>query len=248
MHSQAFTSARNTLSSDLQRQVLDSIRRLISESRIGYGQKLPAERDMAEELGVNRLTLRRVFDSLTAAGAIVRNGRDGTRLAFPTVFRPLDRDRAESLTETLMADGLRPGGRLLHYAVEAASPGVAAALALAPKARVLHLCRQRSVDGVPFCIETSFLDYALVGDLSDQAVMAAPSLYALLGKRFGIRPAKVDSTIELVTADSEAVLHLSVSPGHPLLQETAIVRDGSGRPLEFLISVNDPRIVKYRSS
>jgi GntR family transcriptional regulator len=248
MHGQAFTSARETLSSDLQRHVLDAIRQLIGEGRIGYGQKLPAEREMAEELGVNRLTLRRVFDSLTAAGAIVRNGRDGTRLAYPTVFRPLDRDRAESLTETLMAEGLRPGGRLLHYAVEAASAEVALALALAPKARVLRLCRQRTVDGVPFCVETSFLDHSLVGDLSDQIVMAAPSLYALLGERFGIRPARVDSTIELITADRETAEHLAVGPGDPLLQETAIVRDGAGRALELLISVNDPRIVKYRSS
>jgi GntR family transcriptional regulator len=243
----SFSSARSELSSDLQREVLDAVQRIVEEGRIGYGEKMPAERDIAEQLGVNRLTLRRVLDSLAANGALTRNGRDGTRLAFPVVFRPLDRDRADSLTETLMADGLAAGGRLLQFSVEPPNTAVAAALALGAGSLVLRIKRVRTVDGLPFCVETSFFDHALTGGLSDEMVTSSPSLYALLETRLGIFPARVDSTLELVQADAETARHLALDAGAPLLLETAIVRDGTERPLELLQSANDPRIVKYRT-
>jgi GntR family transcriptional regulator len=233
----SFSSARSELSSDLQREVLDAVQRIVEEGRIGYGEKMPAERDIAEQLGVNRLTLRRVLDSLAANGALTRNGRDGTRLAFPV----------DSLTETLMADGLAAGGRLLQFSVEPPNTAVAAALALGAGSLVLRIKRVRTVDGLPFCVETSFFDHALTGGLSDEMVTSSPSLYALLETRLGIFPARVDSTLELVQADAETARHLALDAGAPLLLETAIVRDGTERPLELLQSANDPRIVKYRT-
>jgi DNA-binding FadR family transcriptional regulator len=62
-------------------RLVDSLRKEILFGRIPSGERLPAERDLANQLGVNRLTLRAALARLQALGLIVVRHGTGTIVA-----------------------------------------------------------------------------------------------------------------------------------------------------------------------
>ncbi len=53
----------------LYRQVADQIRSQIEHGQLGVGERLPGERELAEELGVSRPTIREALDCPRGRGA-----------------------------------------------------------------------------------------------------------------------------------------------------------------------------------
>lgn len=62
--------------------VVDTLRRRVDSGELTAGQKLPSERSLAEELDVNRRTLRRALDLLQREGLLEPAGARGSRVAL----------------------------------------------------------------------------------------------------------------------------------------------------------------------
>jgi GntR family transcriptional repressor for pyruvate dehydrogenase complex len=62
-------------------RVVEHVRRLIEQSRLGPGDRLPGERDLAQELGVSRPSVRSGLDALEAMGVVVSRRGAGTFIA-----------------------------------------------------------------------------------------------------------------------------------------------------------------------
>jgi GntR family transcriptional repressor for pyruvate dehydrogenase complex len=80
----------------LAQQVLRSLMRQIAARNLGVGDRLPAERDLAAELGVSRCTVREALRSLEAIGAVVRRPKRGAVLA------PVDFALVAEISQVLM--------------------------------------------------------------------------------------------------------------------------------------------------
>src|SRR5262245_58320577 len=105
-----------TSSMPLARQIQGQIERLIREGWLGPGVKLPATRELARALGVNRTTVALAYEELVAAGRARAHVRQGTfvvgpatgeaRPAVPTQARvPLDWSRLFSRSAQLAGSG-----------------------------------------------------------------------------------------------------------------------------------------------
>lgn len=80
--------------------VADHLRRLIHRGDIGPGDRLPAERDLAEQLGVARISLRDAIKSLQNDGYVeVRRGARGGTYVIE-LDEPVARWRARMRTES----------------------------------------------------------------------------------------------------------------------------------------------------
>ena len=60
------------------RQIYQSIQQLIVHGALRPGAKLPSTRDLARDLGVNRITVGRAFQLLESQGFISSKVGDGT--------------------------------------------------------------------------------------------------------------------------------------------------------------------------
>lgn len=89
-----------------QRDVLDALVGMIEARRLGVGDRLPPEMELARELGVGRSTVREALRSWQSMGIVTRNKGAGTVLAAEISGRsmqlPLSVNlEAESLLRTL---------------------------------------------------------------------------------------------------------------------------------------------------
>lgn len=95
----------------LYRQIAEQIRALIASGEFKPGARLPAERDLAKQLGVSRPSVREALIALEVEGWVeVRTGagvfvlerthrRDGARKIPPTEWGPLELIRARRVIE-----------------------------------------------------------------------------------------------------------------------------------------------------
>jgi GntR family transcriptional regulator len=197
------------------------------------GTPVAAERTLSEQFGISRTTVRQALHDLAVEGRIVRRQGRGTFVAPPKVTQNL---QLTSYTEDMVAQGRRPGSKLVNVAIVEAEADVASKLGLPERAKVVRLERVRYADGEPMAVETVYLDHDRFGDIGTVLTNDA-SLYKLLGDRYGVVPVAADETIETVLATPAASRLLGTDASTPMLLLTRSSADDAGRPVEYVRSL-----------
>ncbi len=223
------------------------IREMISANDLGPGDRVPSERQLAEECGANRMTVRKAMDRLVASGVLERAGTSGTRVALPRVTRPMSAQSAQGISRVVESAGGTPGNRLLHFAQAQASAKLAQRLGIAEGDELIVIRRLWTTNGTPFCIETSHLPASRVPGLHAEDLTSGQSLYGLLRKRYGIDAATGERIIGSAPATAMEARHLRLKSGAAILLLRLLSFDGAGRPIEYMTSVNHPRLVVFKT-
>jgi GntR family transcriptional regulator len=229
-------------------EVQDYLLDLVAGPDYGPGDRVPSERALADTLGINRMTVRKAIDKLVDRNVLERNGTSGTRVPLVQVTRPIEVQSSLGITRIIRNAGGNPGNKLLHFGEETATDSIARRLDIAAGADLIMFRRLRSVNDEPFCIETSYLPATRFPGLVAEDLVAGQSLYGLLRERYGVEASAREREIGVGTAtDLEARL-LLIKPGSPTLLLRLVARDGEGRPIEYMRSVNHPHHVVFRNS
>jgi GntR family transcriptional regulator len=196
-------------------QIEDRVAEAIAAGDLEPGDRLPPERELAERLGVSRMTLRQALQTLERRGLVRRTvGRHGgTFVAEPKIEH--DPTAPAGLTEQLRRQGRRAGARVLSARQGASGKRTADALGLDPGAPVFEVVRLRLSDGEPLALERSLFPSASFAGLLDEPLDG--SLYELLARRFGVEIERTVERLEPVIASSGEAPLLAVGEGTPLL-------------------------------
>ena len=204
----------------LYRQLQRLLRGAIQEQVLGPDDALPAERDMADELGVSRITVRKALDGLVAEGLLTRRQGAGT---FVAARVEKSFSKLSSFTEDMISRGRTPHSTWLSRSAGQVTPEESLTLSLSPGAAVYRFNRIRYADGAPMALEYSTVPaFALTGP---EAVEA--SLYEAL-EATGHRPARALQRLRAVLFSEEQAELLAVRPGDPglLIERRGFLRDG----------------------
>ena len=229
------------------RQIEQYILDLINSPGYAPGDRVPSERALAETLGANRMTVRKAIDGLVAQGLLERHRTSGTRIRLPRVTRPTDARTSLGITRLIQSSGGTPGNKLLHFQEQKASGRIAERLGLEEGHPITVVRRLWTVDGAPFCIETSHLPAERVPDLAAEDLTAGQSLYALLRSRYGITTVGGERIISVSTCTEMESRLLDLPPNASCLLLRLVVADQEGRPVEYMTSVNHPRLVVFKT-
>ena len=194
-------------------QIEDALAARISGGELRVGDRLPAERELAEELGVSRGTIRQALDALAARGLIVRGVGRGTFVAAGKVVVRLH--DVAGFTEQMARAGVQAHARVLRAAVTAAPEQVAAALGLAAGAPVVRIERLRLAGKLPVTLEDSWLPSARFPGIEDLDLRG--SIYALMRELYGHAPVRVVESLEPVVAQRHSADALGVAAGSALM-------------------------------
>lgn len=228
--------------------IQDYIVELINGPDYSPGDKVPSERALAEQLGANRMTVRKAIEKLVDRGILERHGTSGTRIPLPQVARPIDIGTSQGITRIIRAAGGTPGNRLLHFGEAKASEAVAGRLRVDPGTDLLMFRRLWTVNGKPFCIETSYLPAVRFPDLHAEDLMAGQSLYGLMQSRYGLTARVSEREISVGACTELEARLLELEPAEASLVLRVTAQDETGRPVEYMKSVNNPHLVVFRTA
>lgn len=228
-------------------QVEATLKEMIEGVVYSPGDQIPSERELSEQLGVSRMTIRRAIENLIHRGLLERRSTNGTYVRKPQVLRRVGKDFALGLTALLQMEGAVPGSRLISFTSVMAPRKIAEKLQLRLGAPVIVIRRLRLANDVPFCIETSYLPAEKLPGLVAEDFTQNTSLYQLLRERYGIEMAKNDETLKLSFATPEEAELLGLKVNAPVLLLRCVVSDQSEVRMEYLVSVNHPERVIFHS-
>ena len=229
-------------------QVQEHVLNLVSGPDFAPGDRVPSERMLAEQLGVNRMTVRKAIDRLVERQVLERHGTSGTRLPLPHVARPIDVRSSLGITRIIRDAGGVPGNRLLHFGEAKATESIAKRLEIAPGAELVMFRRLWTVNEVPFCIETSYLPAARFPELMADNLVSGQSLYAFLAERFGVSVGSTDREISVGTPSEIESRLLRLDKADATLVLRLVARDQAGIPFEYMKSTNNPHHVVFSTT
>ena len=210
------------------------------------GDRIPSERELSEMTDISRMTVRKAIGYLIDQGVLERRGTAGTFLPSAVVRRPVSEGMfANGISSIVRQCGGEPGSRLLFFERRAADPRVAERLEIKAGDPMIVMQRLRTIDDLPFCIETTHMADARVPGLVADDLLGRSSFYALLKERFGLRAYDGEGVISMSTASAREAELLDLGRETSILQFHAVSLDTDRKPLEFLYSVNHPRRVVF---
>ena len=208
-------------------RVLDLVESLV------VGQPIPAERQLAVDLGVSRLTVRAALDELVRDGYLDRRHGSGTYVTEPKIAQPLT---LTSFSDDMRRRGMAPASRTLELTTTLAGARLAHRLDVSPEARLVRVKRLRLADSRPMAMEVLHVPEALVPGLT-RSDFEDRSFYELLRDRYGIIIASGTQSIEPTVTNEEESEVLGVPLHTPafLFERTTVSE--SGRIVEFVRSI-----------
>ncbi len=212
-------------------QIINWMRAQIASGAWPEHFQLRSEIDLAQELGVNRGTLRNAIETLVADGLLIRIHGKGTFVAAAVLEQPL----AESLTtfsESLIDQNIPFETLVLEQSVLLPTPLVMSMLSLDANTAVFFLKRVRYVNQKPIIYLKNFVNYRYCPGI-EAVNFVVNRLFQVLETQYGLRIAWGRRYFEARIADAEIAERLAIQPGEPVMYAQQIVSLADGTPLEM---------------
>lgn len=210
-------------------QIEERLVELIEAGRLAVGDRLPPERELADWVGVSRMTARAALRSLAQRGLVERDVGRGSFVARAKVDHDLT--AFAGFTEMVRRQGLTANARIRAINLAEATEKVARELQLAPGDSAYRIERLRFADDEPLTLEDSWLPADRFPGLLDHDVRG--SLYELMRDAYDLPPTSAVERLEPVVADAKRAEALGVPVGAPLMLVERIASAADGTPVEF---------------
>jgi GntR family transcriptional regulator len=209
----------------LYQQLQRALRRAIENRLLAPDDALPAERILATEFNVSRITVRKALDGLVSDGLLVRKQGSGN---FISARVHKNFAMLTSFSEDMRARGRSVRSTWLKRAAGAVTPEEALTLRLSPGTPVYRFNRLRYADDAPMALEYATVVASALPSLD----AVSSSLYEALGNA-GQLPVRALQRLRAVLLTEDQAKLLKAQPGDAglLVERLGSLRDG--RAVEF---------------
>jgi GntR family transcriptional regulator len=212
-------------SQPLYQQLQRALREAIDRRILGPDDALPAERDLATEFSVSRITVRKAIDGLVNEGLLVRRQGSGT---FVCARVEKNFSKLTSFSEDMRARGRTPRSVWLKKYAGTVTPEEALTLRSSPGTPVYRFHRIRIADDVPMCLEFA----TVLASCLPTVDTVENSLYEAL-ERAGNRPVRALQRLRAVlfTAEQAELMSAKEKDAGLLVERLGFLKDGQA--IEF---------------
>lgn len=182
----------------LYQQLEQQLEALIKGGTLPAGTVLPAERQLAESLGLSRATVQRVYNTLRQHKLVLAQGRRGFLVQETGPRLHPGMDRLKGFTEEMRLLGKSASSRILEQTV-VSDRSISSIFGLPSPAPFLKLVRVRYGDDIPLSREVAWYNLTAAPALEQSDLSG--SVYAFLAERCGTPLIYCDQTVEATTPD-----------------------------------------------
>jgi GntR family transcriptional regulator len=215
-------------------QLKEWLRAEIASGTWQPGDLIPSERELSEQFGISRMTVRQALNELREEGILRREQGRGTYVAEPKIEQRLT--RLTGFTEDMKRRALRSGARVLRQMWVEAPAAAAKALRITPGKQIVLLQRLRMAEGEPMAIESSYLHFGGMAGLLEEN-FENQSLYHCLSEKYGILPTRAEQKVEAAICREQDCRLLHIEPGSPVLRNRRVTYDQRNKPFEYTDSI-----------
>ncbi|MDJ0088366.1 GntR family transcriptional regulator [Pantoea allii] len=144
--------------------IADKLRLRLNSPYVAVGSAIPAEKVLATEFGVARMTLRKAIDLLVSEGLLERRHGSGTYVSGKDICH--ETSSLTGLAEVLRLQGKEVISKVLAFELIAAPPAVASQLRINSGERLFFSRRLRYVDEKLLMLEESYMPVKTFPDLT----------------------------------------------------------------------------------
>ncbi|GAA1379099.1 GntR family transcriptional regulator [Luteococcus sanguinis] len=209
-------------------QVRQILERRIREE-LHAGDALESERELVNQLGVSRVTVRQAIGDLVDEGMLERTQGKGTFVTGPRVNTRL---HLMSFSREMRSRGLEPRTDVLSATAVPADLQVADGLQVDVGEPVVRLERIRLADETPMAHEIGWYPSRIFPGLLDHKLNF---VYDLLADRYGVEATRGEQVVWADAADAHRARILGIAKRAPLLVQERVTWSDE-RVIEFSIS------------
>ena len=191
---------RDDTAMPMYQQLEDQLRARIEDGTLPAGTVLPAERQLAEKLGISRITVQRAYSGLRQRNLVSAQGRKGFLVKGLGPQLHPGMDRLKGFTEEMRELGKKPSSRILERRT-VSDRSIASIFGLPSPSLFLKLVRVRYGDDVPLSREVAWYNLSAAAAL--EGADLSGSVYAFLNERCGVPLTHCEQTVEAATPTSQ---------------------------------------------
>ncbi|MBU3830274.1 MAG: GntR family transcriptional regulator [Candidatus Limosilactobacillus merdavium] len=218
------------MSSPIYIKIHNQLRENIEDGKWKVGERIPAERELANQFSVSRMTLRQAIQELVDEGILERRVGSGTFVANRKVQERMS--GVTSFTDLMKSIGKVPSSTTISYHLTIPSQVEIEKLDLKDGDQVVRMERIRSGNDVPICFEVATIPANLVKELSKEEVTT--SFWETLERKAHLYPGHAVQHISATKATEKIANYLNVKRGDPLLRMTQLSYLQDGTPFEYV--------------
>lgn len=225
----------------LYHQIFESLSRQIHSGEIPNGFKLPAEIDIAEQLGVSRITVKRALNELASTGLVTRKRGRGTQVTLNTAL--VIKGGITDMKSNIVALRKRTEARILertHADIPEAARNALRLPADTPIEKITHML---VLNHDPISITSSYVPAAFSADMMNEAFECETMITII--EKSGVVIKQVDQILSAIGANSFQAKTFGIKPAAPLLQIQGTMIDRSGQPRLYVTSCFQPEFYRY---
>ena len=204
------------------------------------GQRLPTTPELCRIYGVSNTTIKRAMDDLELKGIVARRRGSGVYVKETTSLASAARGAGSTSGQMTgfsaeHADrGEAVSSDVHEFSVTHAPKDVAEHLSLEPDEFVYHICRVRSIDGVPHVVEYTWMPLELIPGLRESTLHK--SIYGYIEDELGLKIGSAHRAVKAVMPTVDEQGWLGIDDRSPLLEVRQVAYLANGIPFEFSTS------------
>lgn len=216
----------------LYKKVKEALAEDVKAGRYKPGEKIPTEPELEKIYGASRITIRRAVAELCQEGVLNKQQGSGTYVSEVLLHRCIVGGRiCEGFTQTCIANGAKPGAKVIKCEIVPAGEAERKCLNLPNKSMLLYVQRIRTANDVPIYLENAYMSYDVFAGLMQEDLNNA-SLFRAMEKVAGRTPAAVTyRSLGVTRAASEQASALDIAVGEPMLLMKVLYSDAQNRPV-----------------
>jgi len=210
----------------------------------GRSEPLPTEVELAQRFRVSRMTVRQAFNTLVAAGLVVRYRSKGT-FAVVRILEDVRSLAEDDFLARWEAQGYRIDMSVLAFAPRPAPTAQAEQFQVSPGAPLTYVERLRTADGLPLSWDVRWMPHE-VGECVSRSELETTALFRLL-RRHGFELGEMAFEISARPALTVEARRLSCRRGSTVLHREVVCTRPDGRAIITGFSVYPADRVAYRA-
>ena len=211
-------------------QIAEGLIAQIASGELTPQDRLPSERELSEELGVTRMTLRRALGVLESQGLIIRVHGVGTYIAEPKIERQME--KVFRFSNKMQERGFNPGAKIISIEHIVADRALSMKLALLDSSAVFSILRLRSINKEPVMLESYAIPEERFPGL-DRYDLEGRSIYEVMEIEYNVSILRARQSFEPVIATTFEAELLNIPVGDALMLEKRLSYDEDNIPIEY---------------